>query len=279
MSRADTILLPEGTPEERTPLLVNNSTTITSPPSSSTLVSDVEGYGEDQNRPFKNNTSSSLFPPANPTTNKAKFYNSFPNSPNDSCPVLPRYDSSSDTENEDEASATILPTTTHSRLSSKHSCLYYPWRFIVRGFAILNGFMTVPLWSALLSLMVACIEPLKHTLLNHLQPVDRAIANAGKCSVPLTLVVLGAYFYTPEDESANTRSRRRTFLQSIRDLFGGCKNSGLQETRENRVVKPNPGETKTIVLSVAARMIITPLILIPGMALATKYNWHEVLQE
>ena len=129
--------------------------------------------------------------------------------------------------------------------------------------------MTVPLWSALLSLMVACIEPLKHALLNHLQPVDNAIANAGKCSVPLTLVVLGAYFYVP-DESSETK----TFVQTIRDIFRRKKS----HSQENKI-NPNPGETKTVILSVASRMIITPLILIPGMAFVTKYEWHEVLQE
>jgi len=261
LSRADTILQPEGNAEERTPLL-GDGTVLTSPPSSSTLVSDIEGYREsdcqDSNQPFKNNAS--LFPPAN--QNQAKFYNSFPNSPNDSRPVLPRYDSTSDTDIDDEA---ILPT--HSQ--SKH-CLHYPWRFITRAIAILNSFMTVPLWSALLSLLVACIEPLKHALLNHLQPVNNAINNAGKCSVPLTLVVLGAYFYAPDEST-------KTFMQSIRDIFR-CKSAVSQETQENRT-KPNPGETKTVILSVASRMIITPLILIPGMTLATKYDWHEVFQD
>ena len=259
LSRADTILQPEGNAEERTPLLENN-TIITSPPSSSTLVSDIEGYESDRQdpiRPFKK-INSSLIPPAN--QNKAKFYNSFPNSPNDSRLVLPRYDSASDTENDDEV---ILPT--HSR--SKHS--FSPWRYIVRGAAILNSFMTVPLWSALLSLLVACIEPLKHGLITHMQPVDSAIANAGKCSVPLTLVVLGAYFYTPDEST-----KPKTFVQSTRDIFRR-KNSDSQENQ----VKPNPGETKTVILSVASRMIITPLILIPGMTLATKYDWHEVFQE
>ena len=132
--------------------------------------------------------------------------------------------------------------------------------------------MTVPLWSALLSLLVACIEPVKHALLTHLQPVDSAIANAGKCSVPLTLVVLGAYFYVP-DESMKTR----TFMQSIRDRVRR-KNSPSPPSQENRI-ESNPGETKTIIPAVASRMIITPVLLIPGMALATKYDWHEVFQE
>ena len=71
---------------------------------------------------------------------------------------------------------------------------------------ILNSFMMVPLWSASLSLLVARIEPLKHSLATQ-QPVDNAIANAGKCSIPLNLVVVGAYFYLP-DESCPWMSRQ-----------------------------------------------------------------------
>ena len=60
LSRADTVLQPEGNAEERTPLLENN-TIMTSPPSSSTLVSIIEGYESDRQdtlRPFKKiNTS------------------------------------------------------------------------------------------------------------------------------------------------------------------------------------------------------------------------------
>ena len=124
--------------------------------------------------------------------------------------------------------------------------------------------MTVPLWSALLSLLVACIEPLKHALLIHLPPLNTAIANAGKCSVPLTLVVLGAYFHVPDKTT-------RTFMQCILDVF-------RRKQRENRV-KPKPGETKTVILAVASRMILTPVLLIPGMAIATKFGWHEVFLE
>ena len=132
--------------------------------------------------------------------------------------------------------------------------------------------MTVPLWSALLLILVACIEPLKHVLLTHLKPVDNAIANTGKCSVPLTLVVLGVYFCSPDEST-----KLKTFFQSTWDIFFRRKNSDSQETH----VKPNPGETETVILrlSVTSRMIITPLILIPGMTLATKYDWHEVFQE
>jgi auxin efflux carrier family protein len=131
--------------------------------------------------------------------------------------------------------------------------------------------MTVPLWAALVSLLVACIEPLKHALLNHLHPLNNAIANAGKCSVPLTLVVLGAYFHVPDETTT-----ARTFMQYIRDMRHVFRHKQPPQEAE---MKPKPGETKTVFLAVTSRMIITPILLIPGMALATSYGWHEVFFE
>ncbi|KAG8927310.1 hypothetical protein FRC01_007684 [Tulasnella sp. 417] len=59
-----------------------------------------------------------------------------------------------------------------------------------------NEFMTVPMWAKLLSLIVGC-QPFQHVLQDHIQPVKGPLVAAGKCSIPVTLVVSGAYFYTP----------------------------------------------------------------------------------
>jgi auxin efflux carrier family protein len=94
-----------------------------------------------------------------------------------------------------------------------------------------------------------------------------------KCSVPLTLVVLGAYFHVP-DESKETKM----FMQLIWDMrkvFHHCKNAPPPSSAQENQMKPNLGETKTVILAVASRMILTPLLLIPGLALVTKYGWHE----
>jgi len=53
--------------------------------------------------------------------------------------------------------------------------------------------MTMPLRAALASLVVACISPLQRTLA-HIECIRGALDMAGDCSIPLTLVVLGAYF-------------------------------------------------------------------------------------
>lgn len=55
------------------------------------------------------------------------------------------------------------------------------------------GFMTAPLWAAVLSLFVAIIRPLQH-FIDSLEPVVGALQTSGACSVPLTMIVLGAYF-------------------------------------------------------------------------------------
>jgi hypothetical protein len=64
-------------------------------------------------------------------------------------------------------------------------------------------FMTMPLYAALASFIVALTPPLQHVLSEHVQPVKGFLASAGSCSIPVTLVVLGAYFYqeqSPKDK-------------------------------------------------------------------------------
>jgi len=71
-----------------------------------------------------------------------------------------------------------------------------------RAWHAINGFMTPPLWAALLSLVVACVQPLQHFLDQHFPPVKGALSAAGSCSVPVTMVVLGAYFYNSGSNDA-----------------------------------------------------------------------------
>ena len=39
------------------------------------------------------------------------------------------------------------------------------------------------------------------------------------------------------------------------------------------------GETKTIVIAITSRMLITPLLLMPLMVASAKFDWHKVLEE
>lgn len=243
-------------------------------------------------------TQATLRPQA--TRRRSKFYNSFPNSPNQSRVNLPSLDSEpssgfanspvgSDTEFSGDEDDDVLPThnqhahqrrsTTdsvrHSRAHStglKHN-LRQSKRYIVRGWVALNEFMTVPLWAAGASIIVACIQPLQHTLDVHMQPLKGALASAGNCSIPLTLIVLGAYFYPSAADAEEQKST--SLLDNVRAMFN--------RNETNSVVKPQkdsrPGETKTVIIAVVSRMIITPLLLFPLMFLAAKFDWQEVFAD
>jgi predicted permease len=134
--------------------------------------------------------------------------------------------------------------------------------------------MTVPLWSAVLSLVVACVDPVKHALEHHMQPLNEAINISGACAVPVTLVVLGAYFYNPKPED----EQQRTFGERIKGVLGLAPRYATCEDR-TAPKKGHPGEKKTVMLAIASRMIITPILLVPVMAWATKSDWHAVFEE
>ncbi|KAJ7746340.1 membrane transport protein-domain-containing protein [Mycena metata] len=269
---------------------------------------------------------------------RSRFYNSFPNSPNQSRMKLPDIDSSpnsasgsafmhspesSDSESDPEAeplpvhaesSAPTLPQ--HVRRPSRHirqpstisSLGASGWRRNKRrlhvAWAALNEFMTVPLWAALASIIVACVQPLQHALDEHMQPIKGAVTSAGGCAIPLTLIVLGGYFYPAPPEPApassgassgatlnggtsagvgepvgrlQTSKSATSLLESVREMFG------KQQTKANGEVplraKTRPGETKTVVISILARMILTPMLLLPLMALAAKFEFHAVFDD
>ena len=227
-----------------------------------------------------------------PRKNPPNVFYSFPNTPARSVIQLP--DSSSDlqtpygSDDEDDDGDELpraRPVTEPTR-SRLYSILRRTKRRIVKSAKALNEFMTVPLWAALTSLIVACVAPLQEFLKNDVQPIKGALNNAGNCSIPLTLVVLGAYFYTSPSEEDKDNSRRRESTHSDSILsFAGSIRSILKLTntsRGKRRSKDNdsrPGETKTVIIAIVSRMIITPALLMPLVILCAKYDWHEVFDE
>ncbi len=77
---------------------------------------------------------------------------------------------------------------------------------ILRPSSAIAGFMTAPLYAAVISLVVAVIPPLQK-FVDSLEPVVGALETAGACSIPLTMVVLGAYFVA--DASAVKEAQRQ----------------------------------------------------------------------
>ncbi|KAH9852396.1 membrane transport protein-domain-containing protein [Lenzites betulinus] len=230
-----------------------------------------------------------------------KFFYSFPNTPASRRADLPSSSvSGTTTEYEDDAdddfelppSQRVRTEPTSSRWQSRIRRFK---RKLHKGWRTLHEFMTAPLWAALASLVVACIQPLQHALDDHFPPIKGALASAGNCSIPITLVVLGAYFYTPPDP-ADPRGRsalpehhtpqpprnesRASLLENVRDMFSSKRRSERGPSHGASASKQvRPGETKTVVVAILSRMIITPLLLLPLMVLSTKFDLQEVFDD
>lgn len=145
-----------------------------------------------------------------------------------------------------------------------------------------TNFLTPPLWASLISLAVALNQPLQHTLEVHLHPVQGAITQAGNCSIPITLVVLGAYFHHPveKDESVPSSAnswRRSSFASSLREIF---RLKAREEDRRSPVQqRVGRGEGRTIFVAIFARMVVVPALFLPFMAIGALRNHPPVFQE
>lgn len=234
-----------------------------------------------------------------------KFFYSFPNSPYNKSPALPQSSGAtsvsslhhSDDEGGDGDDVIEFPgrrQITQPTATKWQSRRRRFRRRISKIFKSFYDFMTVPLWAALLSLVVACIPPLQHALDEHVKPIKGALTQAGNCSIPLTLVVLGAYFYSPPDpEEARSRAAlpshsargpslsttwsQLSLVDNVREMFKMRKRSPSGTTGSQE--KKRPGETKTVIIAVLSRMILTPLLLLPILALSTSFDLQEVFDE
>ena len=145
-----------------------------------------------------------------------------------------------------------------------------------------TNFLTPPLWASLISLFVALCQPLQHLLEVHLHPVQGAITHAGNCSIPITLVVLGAYFHRPpvkpETSSSGARNRRKTsFTSSLREMFRFKGREEIGQPGSSRRTKS--GEGRTVFVSILARMLVVPLLFLPLMAIGALRSHPPVFQE
>ncbi|KXN84051.1 hypothetical protein AN958_00501, partial [Leucoagaricus sp. SymC.cos] len=217
-----------------------------------------------------------------PFRRRTTFYNTFPNSPNRSQVNLD--------SNDHHAEDVELPTV--SQLSGPTLMNVIQTR-IIRTWTTFNDFMTAPLWAALASLIVATIPPLQHWLQFHAQPITGAISSAGKCSIPITLIVLGAYFHPDPPESINgtssipnmltTNQRSTSWPFSPFVLFGSIRSffrrRGRLETPVPAKRASRKGETKTVIIAILSRMILTPMVLMPLISLSAKYDFHAVFED
>ncbi|KAJ7464064.1 auxin efflux carrier [Mycena latifolia] len=197
--------------------------------------------------------------------------NWFPKSPNQSSKRLEEVSSASSStvvpeesqfENDSDAESPTHPAPPqYVRPASSVSRVGPLGTHVQRVWTKLNRFMTAPLWAALASIIIACVGPLQVVFTEHMPPVKRALTNAGSCSIPTTLVVLGAYFYPPPAENAPREG-------GAEKLCAGQHAAGT-----------HPGETKTMAIAVVSRMIITPLLLLPLIALCAKFDFQAVFED
>ncbi|KAL0568734.1 hypothetical protein V5O48_013243, partial [Marasmius crinis-equi] len=233
---------------------------------------------------------------------QSKFYNSFPNSPNQSRVNLPEVEtavnSRENSDDEEEAeepvlvNAGTLPTYRRNESYRSTASAHGPYTFstflrhtkrrLLRAYLTFTSFMTVPLWAALLSIIVALVPPFQHALDEHMQPVKGALTSAGNCSIPVTLVVLGAYFYPAKEEGegiptstgmVESSSSSSSVIAQMKKVLRGHD----EQTRSSNA--NGKGETKTVVIAVLSRMILTPLLLMPLMAWSAKFDWQRVFDD
>lgn len=134
-------------------------------------------------------------PPGSARSGPPAWARSFPNSPQASRPgSVYRDDEDADG---DLQPLRLPPPSGWTKFRRFTSALFY--KVIVVPAKTINSFMTAPLWAATASLVVAMIQPLQR-LLGAVSPLVGALQTAGACSIPLTMVVLGAYFI--EEKSA-----------------------------------------------------------------------------
>jgi predicted permease len=256
------------------------------------------------------------------------FFRSFPNSPNQSrISLVNPEDIHVEGEEEDggQNAEPFARQPLHRRQSSHYSVqsqseaptalqahILVP---LANFWHVFTDFMTVPLYAAFLSIIVALTPAMQHTLEVHLYPIKGALESSGSCSIPVTLVVLGAYFYKETDSSIKGKGIIPTRMEGMhdagvipngdnvenrsslptptgpsavehcRELFTKLKSTGkarkqrppyLQPEDENR---PLPGETKTVIVTLLSRMVLTPLVLMPLVTLAAKEDWHQVFED
>jgi len=219
-----------------------------------------------------------------PLRQNIQFPRSYPDSPNRSRADLDQYETG---PSDDCVVDMELPSFNQLSDSNLTGMIR---RCFVRYWTAFNDFMTAPLWAASASLMVATIPALQHWLQFHGTAVSNAISSAGKCSIPITLIVLGAYFYPqppetqttyPRSSIPNTTTSNSSASVSSLPLLPTLQCLFTREAQSTALTRRHygKGETKTVIIAILSRMVLTPTALIPLIAFSVKYDFPAVFEE
>ncbi|KAN0131954.1 Auxin efflux carrier [Lactarius tabidus] len=202
------------------------------------------------------------------------FY-SFPSTPflsADNLPPAPEIDSDSDSNSDDDE--LLIPAWSRP----PPTFLQRVGRSVRSVWKKVTNFLTPPLWASLISLAVALNRPVQHLLEVHLHPVQGAITQAGNCSIPITLVVLGAYFYRPAEKDESVPSSANSWRSaSFASMFR--LKAREEESRSRVQQRAGRGEGRTIFVAIFARMVVVPAIFLPFMAIGALRNHPPVFQD
>ncbi|KAI0035793.1 membrane transport protein-domain-containing protein [Vararia minispora EC-137] len=220
---------------------------------------------------------------------RTPFIYSFPNTPAGSQLALPATDllapsyAPSDSGSDDSSILGIRAR----RRSRTPGALARAWEPVKGAWKRFNTFMTAPLYASAISIIVALWPKLQHMLDVHLTPVKQALTQLGNCSIPITLVVLGAYFYSPKEHEsvdgeletaprpANWWARTQSML-SLRTLYRGEGPRGTPRERKMRVVE---GEARTVFVAVVSRMLVVPAMFLPLIAFGASRDVPPVFED
>ncbi|KAF8315554.1 membrane transport protein-domain-containing protein [Cantharellus anzutake] len=185
-----------------------------------------------------------------------------------------------------------------------------------------HEFATFPLYASLAAFLVVLIPPVQHFLMEDVPPVRGFLESAGACSIPITMLTLGACFYDesvlspvlpnePRAQESDTEAEdcsppdleqpseltglihrvpeqrpdlvHSTFVASAKRIFKTCTfdfwahfSNSRKKRSENRTT---PGETTTVIVSCLARMVVTPLIILPPMAALAAYEVLDLFKD
>lgn len=93
--------------------------------------------------------------------------------------------------------------------------------------------------------------------------------------VPLTLVVLGAFFYAEPTPASNDKVSTEPQARGAKAFI----ERKLKNMHAKKTSTAYPGENKTVFVAVISRMILTPLVLLPVVALLAKYDPFEAARD
>jgi len=138
----------------------------------------------------------------------------------------------------------------------------------------IGEFMTPPLVATILAVLVAMISPLQTLLADHAFPLKMAISNAGDCSIPLTLVVLGAYFWDPD-----AKKDGKILLEMVELSSSSSTESVMLKIPSKSRRLCFSDESKTVIAALLTRMIIVPLLMIPLLYYSTQAGLHTAFED